>query len=198
MAIFKPEMKSSDFTSFTGVCEFGILEFKDRSGEFDWADLFLEVLVKQKGSDFDRTLQIKGSFDKENGKITGGSTLKKMYHFFEQIGCDAGLNVNGGWETAEGEEIEDIAKYLNKHHVHANGTDTPNLDYLGYFYKEQPKVPGGKSYTRVLARVYKKNDANVTKLEDDVKWMKSKGYLKEFVEGEVQQAPTSGNALGNL
>ena len=26
MAIFKPEMKSSDFTSFTGVCEFGILE----------------------------------------------------------------------------------------------------------------------------------------------------------------------------
>ena len=58
MAIFKPEMKSSDFTSFTGVCEFGILEFKDRSGEFDWADLFLEVLVKQKGSDFDRTLQI--------------------------------------------------------------------------------------------------------------------------------------------
>ena len=43
-----------------------------------------------------------------------------------------------------------------------------------------------------------KNDANVTKLEDDVKWMKSKGYLKEFVEGEVQQAPTSGNALGNL
>ena len=28
MAIFKPEMKSSDFTSFTGVCEFGILEFK--------------------------------------------------------------------------------------------------------------------------------------------------------------------------
>ena len=100
----------------------------------------------------------------------------------------------GGIETG----VRDIAKYLNKHHVHANGTDTPNLDYLGYFYKEQPKVPGGKSYTRVLARVYKKNDANVTKLEDDVKWMKSKGYLKEFVEGEVQQAPTSGNALGNL
>ena len=30
MAIFKPEMKSSDYTSFTGVCEFGILEYKDR------------------------------------------------------------------------------------------------------------------------------------------------------------------------
>ena len=51
---------------------------------------------------------------------------------------------------------------------------------------------------RNIPRVYKKNDANIAKLEDDVKWMKSKGYLKEFIEGETQQAPTSGNALGNL
>ena len=200
MAIFKPETASSDnYSNFTGVCEFGILEFRDRSGEFDWADLFIEVSVKQKGSDYDRPLSIKGSFDKVGGKITGGNGLKRLYHFFDQIGCDAGINVDGGWETADGQEIPDIAKYLNDNFVVANGTDTPNLNYLGYFYKEQPKVPGGKAYTRVLSKVYKNATENKAKLEDDVQWMKSKGYLKEFVEGEATSKPAMDqSALGNL
>tara|TARA_R100001530_G_scaffold123066_1_gene90919 strand:+ start:529 stop:1128 length:600 start_codon:yes stop_codon:yes gene_type:complete len=199
MAIFKPETKSGNFSNFTGVCEFGILEFKDRSDEFDWADLFLEVSVKQKGSDFDRPLAIKGSFDKVGGKITGGNGLTRLYHFFDQIGCEAGINVNGGWETPDGKEIKDIAKYLNDNFVVGNGTDTPNLDYLGYFYKEQPKVPGGTAYTRVLSKVYRNVTENKVKLDDDVKWMKSKGYLKEFVEGETASQPTvDQSALGNL
>ena len=100
MAIFKPEGTSS-FGNFTGICEFGILEFTDKSGTFDWADIFLEVKVKQKDSDYDRTLQIKGSLEKENGKITGGSVLKRMYHFFDQIGCGAGINVDGEWEDVD-------------------------------------------------------------------------------------------------
>ena len=54
MAIFKPEMPSSgSSSSFTGICEFGLVEFEDKSGQFDWADLFLEVKVRQKGSDYD-------------------------------------------------------------------------------------------------------------------------------------------------
>ena len=130
MAIFKPESKSGNFSNFTGVCEFGILEFKDRSDEFDWADLFIEVLVKQKGSDFDRPLAIKGSFDKVGGKITGGNGLTRLYHFFDQIGCDAGINVDGGWETANGQEIPNIAKYLNDNFVVANGTDTVSYTHL--------------------------------------------------------------------
>tara|TARA_X000001382_G_scaffold35984_1_gene23640 strand:- start:9073 stop:9672 length:600 start_codon:yes stop_codon:yes gene_type:complete len=199
MAIFKPEMKSGSYSNFTGICEFGILEFKNRSGEFDWADLFIEVSVKQKGSDFDRPLAIKGSFDKVGGKITGGNGLTRLYHFFDQIGCDAGINVDGGWETANGEEIKDIEKYLNDNFVVGNGTDTPDLNYLGYFYKEQPKVPGGKAYTRVLSKVYKNATENKAKLEDDVQWMKSKGYLKEFVEGDTASQPTMDqSALGNL
>ena len=47
MAIFKPEVTASkSFTSFLGVCEFGILEFTDKSADFDWCDLFLEIKVK--------------------------------------------------------------------------------------------------------------------------------------------------------
>ena len=98
MAIFKPESNGS-FTNFTGICEFGLLEFKDRSAEFEWSDIFIEVLIRQKDSDYDRTLQIKGSLDKEDGKVTGGSVLKRMYHFFDQLGCGVGINIQGEWEN---------------------------------------------------------------------------------------------------
>ena len=197
MAIFKPEGTTS-FANFTGICEFGILEFTDKSGEFDWADIFIEILVKQEGSDYDRVIQLKGSLDKEGGKIVGGAVLKRMYHTFEQLGCDAGINVNGGWEEADGTEIKDIAKYLNDKFVIANGEATPNMDYLGYFYKEKPKMAGGKAYTRALARFYKNANENITKLKSDVDWMKSKGYLKEVTDEVSDKAEMSGSALANL
>ena len=203
MAIFKPETITKEYTSYTGVCEFGIMEFVDKSEDFDWADLFIEVMVRQKDSEFDRKLQIKGTFDKVAGKITGGGGLKKLYHFFEQIGCEAGITVDGTWEDAQGNVIDSIEDYLNKNHVKASskGADTPDLDYLGYFYKEQPKVPGGKSYIRILAKVYTNTASNIKQIENDVQWMKSKGYLKELTGNtEVSEAVNtmSGSALGNL
>jgi hypothetical protein len=197
MAIFKPE-KTSSGGNFTGVCEFGILEFTDKSGVFDWADIFLEVTVKQKDSDYNRVLQIKGSLEKENGKITGGSVLKRMYHFFEQIGCGAGINVDGGWEDEKGDEIKDIAKYLNKNFLPSNGTYEPNMDYLGYFYKEQPKTPGGTAYVRVFTKVYRNQEENKSKLKSDVDWMKSKGYLKEVTDVVTEKTEMSGSGLANL
>ena len=80
MAIFKPEVKefSGNGSRFTGICKFAMLDFEDKSGTFDWADLLLEIEVKQEHSDYTRRLQIKGSFDKENGKIVGGSVLKPL------------------------------------------------------------------------------------------------------------------------
>ena len=204
MAIIRPKKEENkEYTSFTGVCEFGIMEFTDKSADFDWADLFIEITVRQKGSDFDRNIAIKGNFDKEGDKITGGATLKKMYHFFDQIGCDAGITVDGKWENSDGEPIDNIGDYLNKHHVKASskGAGTPDLDYLGYFYKQQPKVPGGKSYLQALARVYKNTNANVIEMTKHVNWMKSKGYIKELT-GDTPAQPTmnsmSGSALGNL
>ena len=197
MAIFKPQGTKSG-ANFTGVCEFGILEFTDKSGLFDWADIFIEVKVKQKDSDYDRTLQIKGSLEKEDGKITGGSVLKRMYHFFEQIGCGAGVNVKGEWEDEKGDKIDDIAKYLNKNFLPSNGTYEPNMDYLGYFYKEQPKTPGGTAYVRVFTKVYKNKEDNKPKLKSDIDWMKSKGYLKEVTDEVSNKVEMSGSGLANL
>ena len=64
MAIFKPEVKEfSGDNKFLGVNQFAIIDFEDKSGMFDWADLYLEVEVKQEFSDYTRKLQIKGSFE---------------------------------------------------------------------------------------------------------------------------------------
>ena len=198
MAIFKPESNGS-YTNFLGYCEFGILEFKDKSGDFDWADIYIEMIVKQKGSDYDRTVQIKGGLDRENGKITGGSVLKRMYHVFEQLGCGAGINVKGEWDDEKGNSIKDIASYLNDNHLSAviPGTD-PNYDFLGYFYREQPKQPGAKSYTRAFNKIYKNIEDNKTRLKSDVEWMKSKGYLKELTDEVESKTEMSGSALSNL
>ena len=198
MAIFKPK-SSGNMNDYLGICEFGVIDFDDKSANFDWADIFIEMTVKQKGSDYDRTIQIKGNFDKEKGKIVGGSALKRLYQFFETIGCTAGINVDGGWEDESGDEIKDIAEYLRDNHLSSviPGTD-PKFDYLAYFYREQPKVPGGKSYTRAWNKVYKNEAGNKEKLQSDVNWMKSKGYLKEVSDEVANKAEMSGSAMSNL
>ena len=200
MAIFKPETSNGTFTNYHGVCEFGLLGFKDRAAEFDWSDVFIEVSIQQKDSDYERTLQIKGSFEKEGNKITGGSVLKRMYQFFDELGCSAGINVKGEWEDESGNKIEDIAGYLNEKFSSISIPDSPPDDfpYIAYLYKEQPKVPGGKSYTRVFSKVYQNKEDNKAKLEDDVNWMKSKGYLKEMTDEVSNKTEMSGSGLSNL
>jgi len=199
MAIFKPEVTSSGgLTNYHGICEFGMLEFINKSDDFDWCDLYIEVKVKQKDSDYERVLQIKGSYDKEGDEIVGGSCLKRLYQFFDEIGCQAGINVKGEWEDEAGKEIKDIAKYLNDNFLKPNTDYEPPMDFIGYFYKEQPKVPGGKSYTRVWNKIYKNTKDNKVTLLKDAEWMKSKGYIKEMSDAVSHKTELSGNGLANL
>ena len=53
MALFKPKQTSGG-GKFTGICETHIVGFKDRSDEFDWADIFIEVDVGIKDSEYTR------------------------------------------------------------------------------------------------------------------------------------------------
>jgi len=201
MAIFKPETTEfSGENKFQGINQFAIIDFENKSGTFDWADLYLEVEVKQEFSDYTRKLQIKGSFDKDDkGHITGGSVLKRLYLFFEAIGCSAGLNVNGEWEDEKGDKIEDITNYLSVFKCNPiPGADIDDYPYIAYFYKEQPKKPGGKAYTTVWPKVYKSSDMNKAKLKKDIAWLKGKGYLKELTD-EVNNAPNMNEGgLANL
>lgn len=203
MAIFRPTGGESSGSNFYGVCEIAILNFEEKSSEFEWADIYLDIEVKQKGSDYTKQLRIAGDLEKgPDGKITGGSVLKRMYNFFDIIGCKAGLTVDGKWENENGEEIHDVAQYLNAQFTQNVIPDTdPDFNYIAYVYKEKPKQKGGKVYTRVFHRVNHNDDKGRKQLESDVKWFKDKGFLKEATESDIkptQNVEMSESGIGNL
>ena len=115
MALFKPKNLSNNNTKsnkFMGICEMGIMGFSDRSAEFDWADVFIEIEVGILDSDYSRNIRIRGSFDRDaKGVIVGGSVLNRMYKFFGDIGCTAGINLKGHWEGEDGKPIKDIVRF---------------------------------------------------------------------------------------
>ena len=202
MAIFKPKQTeySNENNKFLGICNFAIMGFTDKSDMFDWADLYIEVEVKQEFSDYTRKLQIKGSYEKENGKIVGGTVLKRLYNFLDAVGQEVGLNVEGGWEDSKGKEIEDIAKHLNDNCLAEADADynPASYPYIAYFYKEQPKKNGDKSYTTVYPKVYRSTQENNAKLKNDIDWLKGKGYLKELTDVVVNSPAMSESGLANL
>ena len=203
MAIFRPEGGSSSGSNFYGVCEIAILGFTDKSSEFKWADVYIDVEIKQKGSDNTKNIRIAGDLEKSDGKITGGSVLKRMYNFFDIIGEKAGLTVEGMWEDEDGNDIKDIAAHLNQRHVASIMPDTdPDFNYLAYVYKEKPKEKGGKVYSRVFHRIQQNNDKGRQVLESDVKWFKDKGFLKEATEDDIstpqKNVEMSQEGIGNL
>ena len=53
MAIFRPTGGESSGNNFYGVCEIAILNFEEKSSQFEWADIYLDIEVKQKGSDYE-------------------------------------------------------------------------------------------------------------------------------------------------
>ena len=152
------------------MCAIALNNFEDKSSQFDWADIFIDVTVNQEGREYTRNLKIAGSFEKDaSGNITGGSVLKRMYTFFDAIGCKAGLTVKGKWEDEKGKAIEDIAEYLNTHFAQTAMPDAGlDYDYLAYIYKEKPKKAGDKAWTRVYHKIYCNSDVNKAKLEATV------------------------------
>ena len=196
MAIFKPASAVKGGSNYLGVKPISFFNFTDRSGDYEWADLYLSATVRIDNSEYDRFLEVKGSFEKDgNGMITGGSVLNRLYKFFDAIGCEAGLNTDGTWEDPEGNKIDDIAEYLNQRYI--NGSEENAVyNHVAYLFKRQPK-PGGKAYTTVHYRLFPNNDQGKADLASHVKWMKDKGYIKEAIEElNSENAPTS-VALGD-
>ena len=180
MGIVRPTSKrSSETNNFYGICEIAILGFSDFSSKYEWADIYLDVEVKQKGSDYTKSVRLAGSLEKDpDGSVTGGSVLNRLYHFFDVLGVSAGINAKGDFETEDGTPIEDIAKYLSDNHSVGSAEPT-NFPYLAYVYKEKPKQAGGKVYTRVHHKINVNSEEGRRKLTDDVNWFKSKGFIKE-------------------
>ena len=174
MAIFRPEMKSGN-SSYYGICEISLNSFEDKSSQFDWADIFISVTINQKGSEYTRDIKIAGSLDKDGGgNITGGSVLKRMYVFFDAIGCKAGLNVKGQWEDENGEPIANIAEYLNSKFSQVAMPDAGlDYNYLAYIYKEKPKKDGDKAWTRTYHKIYVQKSPYIAQYTSIVKTLKT-------------------------
>ena len=205
MALFKPTGSTSTGSNFYGITEIAIMNFQDKSKDFDWADLYLDIEVKQKGSDYTKQLRITGNLEKDDsGKLTGGNALKRMYGFFDVMDEKAGMNVDGNWEDAENKEIDSISAHLNAGHssLEMPGQEVEEYAYLAYVYKEKPKTPGAKVYSRVFYRIQKNTVDGRKKLEDDVKWFKGKGFIKEATETDIAtpqaSVEMSASGVGNL
>ena len=210
MALVKPTnlKSSSSHTNYYGICDIAILSFEDRSTQYDWADIYLDVTVKQKGSDYTKSIRISGSLEKgPDGSVSGGTVLNRLYHFFDILGVKAGVNAKGDWETEDGQPIDDIAGYLTSNHAEGIDANPTEFPFLAYVYKEKPKQAGGKVYTRVHHKINANSPNGRKSLEEDMNWMRSKGYLKEapLETKTVQETSTEeleevfgSDALGNM
>ena len=180
MALLKPKNTPGTGVNYFGICDIAILNFQDRSAQYDWADIYLDVTIKQKSSDYTKSIRILGSLEKEpDGSVKGGSILNRLYHFFDVLGVKAGINSKGDWETEDGKPIEDIASYLNDNIAEGIDSNPTSFPFLAYVYKEKPKEKGGKVYTRVHHKINLNNAKGRKQLEDDMNWMRQKGFLKE-------------------
>ena len=191
MAIVRPKMADGETTSFTGILPVGLWDFKDRSGDYDWADVFLSVELKVEGSEYTRFLELCGRLEKSpSGEVTGGFVLKRLYHFFDLIGFTGGLNLKGEWEDSDGVAITNIAGHLNERFQTGNPIMDTSFDYLAYIYKEEPKQKGGKSYTKVHHRLFKNTTTGMAKMTEHVSWMKGKNFIKEWAGPSLNGATT--------
>ena len=191
MALFRPTPKeSSGGNKFSGVCEVGIVNFTDKSSEYDWADIYIDIEFAIKDSQYTRNMSICGSLDRDaNGHVEGGSVLDKMYRIFDAIGCTAGINIEGKWEDENGNAISDIANHLNNNYCGNFMPDTPpSLDYVAYLYKTQNKKTGA-IFSTMLFKLYPNTDKGKMELASYAKWMKTNNYLKEVSEGPASDKP---------
>ena len=195
MPIFRPKSTGGGGNKFMGIVPVSVDSFGDRSDEFDWADLFIDIELSVKNSEYSNKMSIIGSLEKDaSGNITGGSVLNRMYKLFDAVGCKAGLTIKGKFEDEHGNEIADIASYLNERFT------TQSEQYVAYCYKKKPK-PGKKVYTEVYPRLYPNSQEGKTQCEADATWLKERGVIKEADASDMPQKndnQLADNALNNL
>ena len=203
MAIYRPgtagasDIKRSNNSDFKGIQSVSIDKFEDKSHKFDWCDILLDFHVKVPISKYPDKGSLIVTFEKDadgkliQGSVKNGRALKRLYTFLDTLSCKAGVDVYGNWEDENGEKIENMEDYLNDNHL------TTTDDYFAYIYKEAPKQPGGKSYTKVYHKMYPNRPGNDKKLQQDINWLKKNGYLKE-AEPDSFSAPKGNDDVDDL
>tara|TARA_R100000781_G_scaffold101489_4_gene64987 strand:- start:59 stop:673 length:615 start_codon:yes stop_codon:yes gene_type:complete len=194
---FRPDdlVTSGGGSKYLGFVPVAIMDYQDKSEDFDWADVFIEVTLQIEHSQYPRRMQLCGSYDKEpNGNIKSSSLLKRVYYLFDAIGFQGGPDKAGNWVDADGEAISDIARILSNEH--ATNPLEPKFEYYAYVYKKEP-TKEGKSYTEVYPRLVPNTEKGRAELESYIAFLKGKNLIKEFDEstapnGVSQPTATAG------
>lgn len=202
MALLQTKTSSGAKNDFTGYFEAGIIKVEDKSGQFDWADVWLDVHFNIKGSQYPQIHSIKGSFDRNpDGTVEINKMVRQFNYFKDAIGFTGGINTEGNYETVDGEEIESITDTLNSFINEMNGSDNPMLEpplnFYIYVYKEAPKKPGDKIYKRVLGKICSNDAKGKAELESYVTYMQQKKYIKEASDEDVAKSPSSTKTSGS-
>ena len=84
-------------------------------------------------------------------------------------------------EDENGTVIDDLGKYLNQNYVSKDALDGNSSPFYVYVYKRlNPK--DNKAYTEVCPKIVQNTNKNQEDLKSYIKFMKSKGYIKEHTE----------------
>ena len=184
MAVFRPNKKKegTSTSSYLGFMEAGIVDFSDRSDEFEWADVFIDVTFNTPNSQYPVIYNLKGTYNRDaDGKIESCPMLNRIYYLLDAIGCDAGPNVDGIWEDQNGNKIPKVDTFLNNNFLPANALTDETYPYFIYVYKEWNKDKQ-KAYTRVSPKIVKNDTRGHTDLKSYIAFLRQKGLLKEYKE----------------
>jgi len=195
MALLSTKTSSSN-NDFTGYFEAGVMKVEDKSDQYDWADIWVDVHFTLKGSQFPQVHAIKGSFDKEaDGTIQANKMVRHFNYFKDAIGFSGGINTEGEWETEDGQPIDDICDALNRHINTMNGSDNPMLEaplnFYIYLFREAPKKSGDRVYKRVLGKICSNDAKGKAELQSYVTYMQQKGFIKEASAEDVAKGPST-------
>lgn len=195
MPRFRPNTNTGG-SNFLGFLEGQIVDFIDRQSEFDWADVFIDVIFKIPNSQYPVTYSLKGTYDREDdGKIKSCSLLNRVYYLFDAIGFKGGPNTEGVWEDEAGNKIDNIETHLSSNF--AKSTDSDKYPYGIFVYKEWNDKQG-KAFKRVCPKVVLNTNDGMADLKSYVAFLKQKNLIKEYVEGSSSDNVSSASSSSAL
>lgn len=177
--------RTAPWLGYQSAC---IREFRDRTSEYDWADLYLEIELQTEGSQYPQTMRIFGSFDKNpDGTIKKSTLLNRITYLVDATGWKGGVDKNGNW-VDDDSKIENVADMLNALYAVPKDVDA-EYKYLVYVYKEwvvNKDTGEGRAFTRVDPRLTDSTDHTaVTKFKEYIKFLKAKGVINEYYPSDT-------------
>jgi hypothetical protein len=195
--VWRPEETkntNSGVASWLGGQKVAIKGFLDKSADFDWADVFLEIELDVEGQEYDNTLKLLGSFEKDaDGNLIHNGLVKKIYDLADVIGFKGGIDIKGNWVDEEDKPIDSIDAYLSAKFAQGDGAKPTHWVYV---YNQQAKAGSAKDfYQAVYPKMWPLTADGKKQMDSFVVFMRKGNKWKEYTETQ-NNYPEVQTALG--